>query len=408
MPNEPVEPTGKIVFASDHGVFGTFPEFPEVVAKVGPATADQSNRVRIPLIPRACWKLEESNFEFDSSFVLPLGLTLDTGRLKQLLDAHPNSVLSVFGHADPVGRDEYNKTLSGRRALAVYGLLTRRTDIWDGLYRKHDASGGDKWGLRSIQIMLNQVLPPGRAAQLGGAIDGTMDPPTREKLREFQSSKGLAPTPFGPAPEHLVDRATFDALAAAYMDVVCTDDDGAPFRVAATDFLARGEDKDLKGDVQGCSEFNPLLIFSQARQRRFDDPSQHTARNQANKPNRRVMVLLFRPGSRVNATRWPCPRAKEDTAGCRKRFFSDAKQRLANGPADREFEKTKDTFACRFYDRLVTGSPCELIVLHASATWDVEPIDIVPGTDGGLAPDARIEPDANTIPADDPQQPDLR
>ena len=404
----PDEPTGKIVFASDRGVFGTFPDFADQLAKVGPSTADQSNLLRIPLIPRACWKLEETNFEFDSSFILPLGLTLDTGRLKELLDAHPNSVLSVFGHADPVGREEYNKTLSGRRALAVYGLLTRRTDIWDELYRKHDASGRDKWGLRSIQIMLNQVLPPGRAPELGGAIDGTMDPPTRQKLREFQAAKGLPPAPFGPAPEHVVDRATFAALAEAYMDTVCTDDDGTPFRVARTDFLARGEDKDLKGDVQGCSEFNPLLIFSRTKQRQFEDPSAHKARNEANKPNRRVMVLLFRPGSRVNATRWPCPRAKEGTAGCRKRFFSDSARRLANGPGDREFEKTKDTFACRFYDRLVTGSPCELIVAHAFATWDVKPINIVPGTDEGLAPDAKIVPDPDAIPADDPRASDLR
>ena len=396
-------PIGNLVFASDHGVFGTFPSADDQIARVGPATADQSNLLRIPLIPRACWKLEESNFEFDSSFVLPLGLTLDTGRLKGLLDAHPKSVLSVFGHADPVGQDEYNKTLSGRRALAVYGLLTRRTDIWEELYRRHDAAGRDKWGLRSIQIMLNQALPVGRAAALGGNIDGTMDEPTRQKLREFQSGQGLAPTPFGPPPEHAVDSATFKALAAVYMDKVCTDDDGKPFKVEKTDFLARGEDKDLKGDVQGCSEFNPLLIFSRAKQRQFDEPARHKARNEANKPNRRVMVLLFRPGSRVDPNRWPCPRAKEDTSGCRRRFFSEFATRLTNGPEDREFEKTRDTFACRFYDRLVTGSPCEIIVIPAFATWEVPPINIVPGTDQGLLPGAEVEPGLNPLLADDPR-----
>jgi Putative peptidoglycan binding domain len=401
-------PTGKVVFASENGIFGTFPDFGDALAKVGPATADQSNRLRTPLIPKACWKLEESNFEFDSSFVLPLGLTLDTGRLKQLLDAHPKSVLSVFGHADPVGRDEYNKTLSGRRALAVYALLIRRSDIWDDLYRKHDTSGRDKWGLRSIQIMLNQVLPLGRAAELGGSIDGTMDEPTRQKLREFQTAQGLPQTPFGPPPEHIVDKATFAALAAAYMDKVCTDDDGTPFQVAKTDFLARGEDNNLKGDVQGCSEFNPLLIFSQAKQRQFDDPSKHKVRNEANKPNRRVMVLLFRAGSRVDPNRWPCPRAKEDTNGCRKRFFSDFRKRLANGPEDREFEKTKDTFACRFYDRLVSSSPCEIIVVPAFATWEVPPINIVPGTNEGLPPGVEIERGLNSIPADDPRAADFR
>ena len=401
-------PTGKLIFTSDHGVFGTFPDFPDLVARVGPSTADQSNRLRIPLIPKACWKLEESNFEFDSSFILPVGLTLDTGRLKALLDAHPQSVLSVFGHADPVGRDEYNKALSGRRALAVYGMLTRRTDIWDELYRKRDASG-DKWGLRSIQIMLNQVLPVGRPPELGGAIDGTMDEPTRQKLREFQAARGLAPTPFGPPPEHVLDRNSFEALAGAYMDKVCTDDDGTPFRVAKTDFLARGEDRDLKGDVQGCSEFNPLLIFAQAKQRQFDDPTKHKLRNEANKPNRRVMVLLFRPGSRVDPSRWPCPRTKEDTAGCRRRFFSDARARLASGPDDREFEKTRDTFACRFYDRIVNSSPCEVVVVRAFATWDVPPIDPVPASAEGLPPGVERQTDpAGTLPADDPRAAALR
>jgi len=192
------------------------------------------------------------------------------------------------------------------------------------------------------------------------------------------------------------------------MDKVCTDDDGTPFQVADTDFLARGEDKDLKGDVQGCSEFNPLLIFSQAKQRQFADPSRHKARNEANKPNRRVMVLLFRPGSRVDPQRWPCPRARENTTGCRRRFFSDFGRRLANGPEDREFEKTKDTFACRFYDRLVNSSPCEIIVVHAFATWEVQPINIIPGTDEGLPPGVEIERDPAAIPADDPRAPELR
>lgn len=402
------EPVGNIVSASDHGVFGTFPNSEDLIATVGPATTDQFNRLRVRLIPKACWKLEESNFEFDSSFVLPLGLTLDTGRLKQLLDTHPKSVLSVFGHADPVGQDEYNKTLSGRRALAVYGLLTRRTDIWDELYRKHDASGHDPWGLRAIQIMLNQTLPQGRAVELGGSIDGTMDEPTRQKLREFQTAKGLPATAFGPPPGHTVDPTTFSALAAAYMDAVCTDDEGKPFQVAPTDFLARGDDKDLKGDVQGCSEFNPLLIFSQTKQRQFDQPSLHKARNEANKPNRRVMVLLFRPGSRVDPKRWPCPSAKDKTAACRRRFFSDFNTRLANGATDREFEKTKDTFACRFYDRLVTSSPCEIIVVPGFATWEVSPINIVPGTNQGLAPGAEVESSLNNIPADDPRAADFR
>ncbi len=89
-----------------------------------------------------------------------------------------------------------------------------------------------------------------------------------------------------------------------------------------------------------------------------------TERNDANAPNRRVMVLLFRPGSRVIPNKWPCPRADEGTLGCRKRFWSDGEKRrgLHLPDEDRKFEKTKDTFACGFYQRLSDGSPCERIL----------------------------------------------
>jgi hypothetical protein len=372
---------GRVEFASNSGIFGSFPDLAGSFVPVGPATESQANRITTPLIPKACWKLEESHFEFDSSFVLPLSLTFDTGRLKALLDLHPNSILSVFGHADPVGRDEYNKTLSGRRALAIYALLVRDIAIWQELYDIHDTSGRDEWGLRSIQIMLNRVLPEGRAAKLGGNVDGVMDEPTRTKLDEFQSLAPVPRTPFGPPREHRVDKTTFRALAKAYMDAICTDDENVPFQLKKSDFLARGEDSGLKGDVQGCGEFNPLLILSQSRQRTLEDPARHKDRNKANQPSRRVMILFFRPGSRVDPARWPCPRTKEGPSACRKRFFSDFQRRVANGPEDREFEKTKDTFACRFYHRMVRASPCETIVGGGFAAWEVDPLEDEPAAD---------------------------
>jgi hypothetical protein len=74
------------------------------------------------------------------------------------------------------------------------------------------------------------------------------------------------------------------------------------------------------------------------------------------------MTLLFRPGSRVAPAAWPCPRAKEGPAGCRKRFWSDAEKRRSTRLPDtaRKFEDTRDTFACRFYQRLSGSSPCDL------------------------------------------------
>ena len=63
--------------------------------------------------------------------------------------------LSIFGHADPVGNDDYNKQLSGRRATAIYGLLTRDTHLWEELYSH--SFGNDKWGVKAIQIMLAEL-----------------------------------------------------------------------------------------------------------------------------------------------------------------------------------------------------------------------------------------------------------
>ena len=69
--------------------------------------------------------------------------------------------------------------------------------------------------------------------------------------------------------------------------------------------------------------------------------------------------MLFRPGSKVNVERWPCPRAKEGIDACRKRFWSDAERRRSIGAERRLFDEAHDTFACRFYQRISCDSPCE-------------------------------------------------
>src|SRR5688500_16939843 len=133
---------------------GTHPVSDELLLPVGAATGNEFNRVRLRLIPKACFRVEDNHFEFDSSFILPFGLTFNVDPLKKLLERHPGSKLSVFGHADPVGRDDYNKTLSGRRAQALYALLVRDVRLWEDLYYDHDTNGKDEWGVRAVQIML--------------------------------------------------------------------------------------------------------------------------------------------------------------------------------------------------------------------------------------------------------------
>ncbi len=335
------------------------PEF-----RLAPATAAEFNTLRLRLIPIACWRVDDIRFDFDSSIVLP-EIRHEMQLFAELIASHTERgspgqpdrqpPISLFGHADPVGNDDYNKLLSGRRAAVMYGLLTRREEVWEDLFSNTaifaQPVAGDKWDVRAIQIMLNHLAGPLE-------IDGKMGPSTQKTLASFQEQNGLA-ADGRPA------LATRKKLFRAYMDTLCVDEKGTPSRISPTaGFLAAGGDAAGKGDFQGCGEFNARLIFSQTRNAAFEQTQDKTARNAANAPNRRVMALLFRPGSRVLPARWPCPRAKEGVSGCLKRFFSDGQKRRSTRlpEQDREFKESRDTFACRFYQRLLAGSPCEGIV----------------------------------------------
>lgn len=280
--------------------------------KVGPTAEDKHNTYRLALVPLACWHIKDIRFEFESSFVLP-DAAEELRMLKQLRDEHPGAPLSLFGHADPVGEDKYNKELSGRRVRAVYAMLIRREAMWEELYSKPHSQGGDAWGQKSIRTM--------------------------------QDALGLPHSTVGSK----LDRAL---LFRSYMDLLCGD-----LVLTPEEFLAQGADPDGKGDYQGCGEFNPLVVFSTAETAKLS--ANHKKRNEENAPNRRVLAYLFRPGSIVTPDRWPCPRSTEDKSGCEKRLWTDAKTRRSPGGSRREFDTTKDTFGCRFYHRIAVESPCE-------------------------------------------------
>ena len=350
---------GIVHSASDGGLVASHTPVTTLPALVGPATADEFNTLRAAIVPVACFRLDDVRFAFNSSFVLPEAAQ-ELNSLAALMAQHTNTglpparqhpPLSVFGHTDAAGSDEYNKTLSGRRAEAIYGLLTRKTAIWERLFTQ--PFHGDDWGNKSIQIMLNALLfDPGRQ-------DGTMDASSQDALKAFQQANGLAP-------DGHVGGQTRQKLFRAYMDALCRCNveqaGGEPFVVAPGQFLGEGADARGKGDYQGCGEFNPVLIFSQADTTRFAADKDKSERNAANAPNRRVLIFLFRPGTQIEPTKWPCPRAEEGPGGCRKRFWSDAARRRAPGLDARQYEETQDTFACRFYHRLADTSPCEQIV----------------------------------------------
>jgi len=319
---------------------------PEVSAelRVAPTTTGKGfNVLRLPLIPLACWRVDEFWFDFDSSFLRPESATAFP-LLHLLRVAHPGALLSVFGHADPTGDDAYNKRLAGRRALAVYAALVRDTARWEDLYSKPE--GADDWGVRTLQILLR------RTGHDPGPADGTAGKRTKAAVESFQKSAGLT-VDGKPGPK------TREKLFRAYMDFLCIDEHKQPQVLQASEFLARGADAGGKGDVQGCGEFNPLLIFSRDEQKRFANPANKDERDARNGPNRRVVIFLFRPGTEISIAHWPCPRASEGDAGCRKRFWSDGEMRRSPSATSRKFQDTHDTFGCRFYHRLAISSPCE-------------------------------------------------
>lgn len=341
--------------ATQGGIAGEHPQPPTLPAFVGPSTDGEFNTIKAALIPIACWRLDDIRFEFDSSFVRPEAGS-EMKHLAALRKEHPKAPLSIFGHADPVGNDDYNKQLSGRRATAIYAMLIRNVQMWEDLYKA--PIGGDNWGIRSIQLMLTAL------GYYNGPINNTLDAATDDAVRRFQRDQKLK-VDGDPGPK------TREKLFQAYMDKLCTDNEGKTFKLEKTDFLAQGADADGKGDYQGCSEFNPLLMFSQAENQELSKPQNKAQRDAENGPNRRVVVFLFRPGSRVNPQKWPCPRAKEGIADCKKRFWSDADKRRAFQATRREQEKTHDTFACRFYERISSHSPCEDQPVTTRATIEI-------------------------------------
>ncbi len=369
---------------------------PDEYAVAPSLSTDQLNTLRFSPNPIACWSLFDNRFEFDSSFVKPAA-KLEFSHLTKLKAKHRGAPLSVFGHADTTGPDDYNKHLSGRRAKAVYGALIRDIDGWQELYNA--PFGGDAWGTKSDQQMLLAL------GYYQGALGGAHDDATAQAIQAFRGDGGTT-----------LDRASRAKLFRAYMDYLC----GPDLALKPNDFLARGLDTASKhapkGDVQGCADFNPILIFSQDDSKRFQLKENKAERDEKNTPNRRVLIFLYPPGSFVDYTQWPCPHATTNAALCRKRFWSDYHERLKNQPRQRTQQIDGDTFACRFYDRISNHSVCERIVKlttlrlrliddrdkpFASCSYSLEVMglayDGVTDGDGVLEEDIPEDADAGTL-----------
>jgi Putative peptidoglycan binding domain/OmpA family len=324
------------------GIAATHPGADSDEFAVAPSTDDQLNTLRFSPTPIACWSLFDNRFEFDSSFVKPAAKSEFT-HLTKLRAKHLGAPLSVFAHADTTGPDDYNKHLSGRRAKAIYGALIRVTEGWQELYDIH--FGGDIWGTKSDQYMLSAL------GCYTGEPSGSIDQPTIEAIKSFRGDGGST-----------LDKSARTKLFGDYMDYLC----GPDLSLKPNDFLARGLDTASKhgprGDVQGCADFNPILIFSKEDSDRFKLKENKEERDARNAPNRRVLIFLYPPGSFVDYKAWPCPRSTVGADDCKKRFWSDYKERRKNQASERTQQNDKDTYACRFYDRTSNHSTCERIV----------------------------------------------
>ena len=229
----------------------------------------QFNAIRVPLVPVACWRLGAPGFAFDASFPAPT-FKDEITKLSTIVKANSGCPAALFGHCDPAGSDQLNKTLGDRRAIAIYALLTRQVALWADLYDNPQV--GDTWGTPALQTILASLEDKQGSPYYAGAIDGDYGSGTTAAVKCFQPSASLPAT--GKA-----DAATRDALFAGYMDWLCTPGPGSPsapaFKMDAADFLGAGGPGDLpKASLQGCSEFNPVVLLPASEMKGSGDNSQ--------------------------------------------------------------------------------------------------------------------------------------
>ena len=335
---------------------------PVLAAPFDESRKSNFNTIRRQLVCVACKDVPGSHYAFDSSVLSPASKK-GFAQLKGILDRHPGSPLSIFGHADPVGSEIYNKFLSERRAEAVFGMLVRDVPTWERLFSHHEQTPGDVWGDESVRIMLEALgFTPQATTDANG--DASADEDLSDVIKRYKLDRGIGANGKN-------DVSLRAKLFAEYMDFLCSDDKNVPYSLRKTDFLGDGA---KHGAFQGCSEFNPQLVLSGSEEKAFaaDKEGGEDSRAAANFDNRRSIIYLFKAGSKIDPAKWPCPLASEGIGKCVSHFWSDGNERKGTkleskrrrfGKAVRNntdrIGRIEHTFACRFYHGIAQHSPCE-------------------------------------------------
>ncbi len=136
------------------------------------------------------------HFWFDKAFIEPCMRPVMRQIAAHAEKNKSGKKLLILGHTDLTGGDDYNQSLSERRARAAYAYLTAGDDLdtavneWNELRQTRPTGTTktvkDTWGVRQYQQMLQDLgLYP-------GIIKDTHDTATDNAVRAFQADHGLS------------------------------------------------------------------------------------------------------------------------------------------------------------------------------------------------------------------------
>lgn len=238
-----------------------------------PAEVRPSETTRVTITLRTGATIAKAfviHFRFDKAFIEPC-MRAVMRQVAQYAEDHPSEKLLIVGHTDKVDTEDYNQSLSERRARSVHAFLTVGRDRdaalaeWHALRqertRRQIPEIKDDWGVCEYQHMLQDL------GFYPGPVDGDHGSLTDDAVRAYRCQKGLPPGTN-------VDNAVWQHLIEDYL----TQDSLA---VPANRFLPNAGAGCDGGVLKwlGCGENSPL-------------PQPRPTRRTAWRPYRRVEFLF--------------------------------------------------------------------------------------------------------------------